>query len=287
MKLCVGCSGSNSDAHFSVDQEVEAGGEYLRVFNFVSAYNILSTAQPQLKVDSPQWTLATYSLALAAWHKSPPSNEALVEARSLLEQVIAHDPASEFAASALLDLGRMAEVADFLADTADVPAAQGYYTQVIEGFPRTEMSIRASVFLAQSMAQSFDKKSVREAIGLLEAEMAAQPDSPWIGTLAQYTAQLYAFYLDEPGAALEPYETAMEVGFPRSADSDASLWQFGLLAQEADEYLTAARVFSRLVSNYPRSIYGTVARQRVIQIAEAHPDADIEIPESHGLNIGR
>lgn len=287
MKLCVGCSGSDQATQLSVDEKVDAGVEFLRVFNFQSAYSKLIVAQPQVDKGSEVWPLATYSLALAAWHKSPPGNEALLEAKSLLNQVIEHDPASEFAASALLDLGRIAEVSDFLGDPTDVPTAQAYYQQVLDEFPGTDMSARATAFLAQSMAQSFDSDSVRKAIELLEVEMAAQPNSPWIGTLAQYTAQLYAFYLHDLKASLGPYEQAMEAGFPRSADSDVSLWQFGLLAQKAGEDIMSARVFSRLVRNYPRSIYGTVARDRVIQIAQAHPDANIQIPERHGLNIGR
>jgi tetratricopeptide (TPR) repeat protein len=285
--FCVGCSDRDSTSPELIGEQVEAGIESLRVFNFQSAYRVLSIAQPNLDKDAESWLLATYSLALAAWHKSPPSHEALIEAESLLEQVIEQDPKSEFAASALLDLGRIEEVSDFLGDSTDVPAAQVYYKQVIREFPATEMSARATAFLAQSMAQSFDSESVRDAIKLLESEIAAQPDSPWVGTLSQYVAQLYAFYLHDSKASLQPYERAMEVGFPRSADSDISLWQFGLLAQKAGEDIMAARVYSRLVKKYPRSIYGTVARERVIQIAQAHPDRLIQIPDLRGLSIGR
>ncbi|WPJ96466.1 tetratricopeptide repeat protein [Coraliomargarita algicola] len=282
-----GCSGDGAHANMPLEEQVTAGVEYLRVFNFEDAYKVLKHAHPQLEQDSDQWALATYSLALAAWHKSPPSHDALVEAQGYFKQVVAVEPESEWAASSLLDLGRMAEIADFIDDTEDVATAQAYYRQVLTQFPGTEMSVRATVFLAQSMAQSFDPELVREAIHLLETEMAAQPESPWMGTMAQYLAQLYAFYAHDPKAALEPYERAMEVGFPRSADSDVSLWQMGLLAEEAGEALTAARVFTRLVENYPRRTYGTVARERVIQLAQAYPDAGIEIPELHGLGIGR
>lgn len=282
-----GCSSDADLASGSPQAQVARGVEYLRVFNFSSAYKVLSQVQPELDQSSDDWSLATYSLALSAWHKSPPSPAAVEEAKVLLEAVVANDPDSTWTASALLDLGRMAEVADFLGDTTDVAAARSYYRQVLQDFPDTEMSARATAFLAQSMAQSFEPLEVASAIELLAAEIEAQPDSPWVGVLAQYTAQLYAFYLDDVEAALPFYHIAMEVGFPRSADADVSLWQFGRLSEEAGEDLMAAEIFTRLVEQYPRSTYGTIARDRIIEIARTHPQAEIVMPELQGIRLGR
>jgi|GEM_PF-5174406 len=282
-----GCSEGKHVAQLSDSEKIEEGVEYLRVFNFDSAYSTLSDVQPELEVSDPNWPLATYSLGLAAWHKTPPENESLIEARTLLKLVAerAHD--SIFAASALLDLGRMAEVSDFRGDPPDVAKAQSYYREVMDRFPVTEMSTRATLFLAQTLAQSFENESVREAIILLNDEIESQPDSKWKGTLAQYVAQLYAFYLHDSRSALIPYETAMRAGFPRSAESDVSLWQFGLLAQEAGNDLLAAEVFNRIVVEYPRSIYGTVARSRIIEISKKYPEEGIVIPELSTVGLGR
>ncbi len=292
MALCAlsfwtGCSDQNELAHMPIEGQVEAGLDSMRIFDFELAYKILSEAQPKVSQSSEQWVVATYALGLAAWHKAPSSPEAVEEAKSLFAAVVAHAPESEYAASALLDLGRIAEISDYLGEPTDVPSAQAYYKQVHAQFPNSDMSARATVFLAQSMAQSFELEQVNAAIQLLDEEMELQPNSPWLSAMSQFQAHLYAFYARDVSAALKPYETAMELGFTRSAEADGSLWQFGLLAQEAGEDFVAARVFSRLVENYPRSIYGTVARERVIKIAKAHPDADIEIPELSDLGLGR
>jgi outer membrane protein assembly factor BamD (BamD/ComL family) len=187
----------------------------------------------------------------------------------------------------LLDLGRIAEVSDHLGDPTDVVEAQRYYARVRENYPNTDMAARATLLYAQSLAQSFEAEAIKQGVSMLEAEMKAQPDSAWYATIAQYTAQLYAFYLDDAKDALKPYDAAARAGFPRAADSDLYLWQYGLLAQEAGEDLIAADAFRRIVADYPRSIYGTVARQRMRDIAQKHPEALIKIPEHGDAGLGR
>ncbi|WP_269522650.1 tetratricopeptide repeat protein [Coraliomargarita parva] len=287
LALLSACSNRNAFSDLPLDEQVGAGVEFLRVFNFDSAYKVLSVVQPELPQDDSNWTLATYSLGLAAWHKTPPGDTALEEARTLFELVVAVSPSSELAASALLDLGRMAEISDYLGDPTDVPLAQDYYKRVLDEYPGTEMSTRAALFLAQCMAQSFEPEQILEAIVVLDAALSRQPDSPWASTILQYKAQLYAFYLNDYPASLKPYEEAMELGFPRSSEGDLSLWQLGLLAEEGGDDLLAARAYTRLVRDFPRSTYGAVARRRVVQIAGAHPELDIPIPELSEIELGR
>jgi hypothetical protein len=279
--LLSACSSGEDAAMADQRDPLDVGIEYLRVFNFSDAYRVLSEVQADVsqQEDPARWTLATYSLALAAWHQSPPSIAGLLQARILLESVIEFDPQSLYAASAMLDIGRILEVSYFLGDPVDVPAAQEYYERVREEFAGTDMAPRATLYLAQSMVQSFDPIQIQAAIDMLESEMNELGDSPWLGTLAQYTAQLYAFYLDEPEEALVPYAIAMEAGFPRSADTDLSLWQLALLAEKAEDHEFAAQIYVRLLRDFPRSIYATISRERLNRILESHPELMLEVPE--------
>jgi TolA-binding protein len=276
----IGCHEPDQGERSEGGNSLELGLEYLRVFNFDDAYQALNEAKSEItQEDAANWNLVTYSLALAAWHQAPPSSARLLEARSLLDSIIEFDSGSVYAASAMLDIGRILEVSNFIGDEVDLPAAQSYYRRVHEEFPQTDMACRAVLYLAQSMAQTFDLVQIEAAVALLEAEMDAQADSPWLGTMAQYTAQLYAFYLDEPQAALKPYAIAMDAGFPRSADTDMSLWQLALLAETSKEYAFAAEVFARLLRDYPRSIYATISRDRLTHLLTSHPEVTVEIPE--------
>ncbi len=281
--LCVlaalsGCSRQKEEPASAVEQ-IEAGVDLLRIFNFKEAYDVLSSVQPQLSEEDEQWPLATYSLGVAAWQMAPPRQERIKQAQELFEAVISHDADSEFASAAMLDLGRIAEVSDYLGDPTDVPLAQSYYQKVRDEFPGTDMATRATLYLAQTWAQTFDPGQVQAAVELLESEMSAEPDSPWMGVLAQYTAQLYAFYLDRPDEAVDIYLKAVEAGLPRPADADVSLWQLGLLAEKAGRDKIAAEVFARMVREYPRSIYRTMAYERAMALVRKHPEFQLALPE--------
>jgi len=283
--LLAACQGKKDLSPSELDALTADGIGSLQTYSFDIAYKALSTAHAQSATTDPDYIKITYCLALAAWHKSPPSHDAIIEAKQHLRSVVEMSPDSKWAASALIDLGRIDEVADFNADETDVPSAQAYYKRVRNKFPNSEYSAKATLYLAQSMIQDFDKPSTEAAAQLLVEEMKAQPDSHWLSTMAQFTAQIYAFYLNNKEQALTYYNTAWERGFPRAAEADLSLWQYGLLAQECEQDLLAAKVFTEIVQKYPRSLYGTLARERVRQIAVKYPDAEIVVPTLNAVKV--
>lgn len=285
--LLLGCSDRGGHHAETPEEGLQEAISHLQAFSFEPAYSKLSSIRPRFKRGSTNWELATYSLALSAWHKTPVSQDALTQASELLNELINENPHSSFSASALLDLGRMNEVSDYGGEATDVALAQNYYQRARESFPKSTTSARATLYLAQSMVQTFDRDEIEAAIELIKSEMAVQPESPWIGTMAQYTAQLYAFYLDDPKASLPFYKLAMERGFPREAEADVSLWQYGLLAQEAGDEIQAAQAFTQLIATNPRSQYGAVARERIVRISENNPTANIRIPDLPKIGIGR
>ncbi len=281
--------GCTNDRHSDLppEKQLDRGLEALSIFNFNEAQKFLSLAQPQYEVGSTNWPLATYSLALATWHSTPPNAENVAKAKALLLQVVEQAPSSEFAASALVDLGRIEEASDYLGDVENIPSAREYYQRVRMDFPQSEMSFRATLFLAQTYAQTFDPEQVEIGIELLDQLMASNPPEKWKGLAAQYTAQLYAFYLDQPEKAYDAYRMAVDSGLPRPADIDVSLWQFGLLAEKAGHELEAVEIYSEILREHPRSIYGTLAYQRAIDIAKRHPDENIHVPEQVTSGVGR
>ncbi|MDQ8207323.1 tetratricopeptide repeat protein [Coraliomargarita sp. SDUM461003] len=284
--LLVGCGGPEA-SELSVEEQVQAGVKALQIFDFEQSREILLQAQPKVDVsDETLWTLATYSYALSAWHDSPPVEENVLVAKAALQELIERYPQSLYASCALIDLGRMAEIKDFPHDEPDVETARGYYRQVIQEFPDSDMAVRATLNLAQTYAQELEESSVRQAIQLLE-ERLPNLDSGWVGLYAQYIAQLYAFYLKDHDAAIQPYLKAVDAGLPRASDGDVSLWQLGLLAEDVGQAMTAARSYAKLIDAYPRSVYTTVARQRLLAIAEQNPAAEITIPELPETTFGR
>lgn len=280
-----GCAPESESSSTEATQDpLETGISELRAFNFNQAHAILLEHAQHISPEDLDWPLATYSLALATWHQAPSTQQGIDDAKVLFHALVEKAPQHNLAASALIDLGRIAEFSQ--ADDA-AAQAQAYYKRVQDKFPGTEMAVRASLLEAQSLARSFDEQQVKQAIQLLEKLTKEQAGSQWIGTIEQYIAHLYAFYLDELEPAITHYSAAKEFGFPRSSDTDLSLWQLGLWQQEAKQDLAAAETFTELVEEHPRSVYGSVARKRIIEIAKQHPEANITIPELAEVRLGR
>jgi len=284
--LLAACAGPKASV-LSVEDQVKEGVQALQIFDYEQSRDILFEVQP--KVDSSNealWTLATYSYALSAWHDSPPVEENVVIAKALFEELIERYPNSLYASFALIDLGRIAEIKDFPKDESDVGAARAYYRQAIDQFPDSDVAVRATLNLAQTYAQELEEAPVRQAIQLLEDRLP-QLEGGWAGLYAQYIAHLYAYYLKDREAAIQPYLKAVEFGLPRASDGDISLWQLGLLAEDVGQAMTAVDSYSQLIQDYPRSAYTTVARNRLIAIAEQNPGAQIAIPELPETTFGR
>ena len=263
---------------------LETGLRELRAFNFNEAHATLLQVHQELSPESADWPLATYSFAIATWHQSPSTAQASDDAALLFQLIVDTTPEHTLAASALLDLGRISE----LNPTEDsTVTALAYYQRVQDEYPGTEMAIRACLFQAQALARTADPDSIRQAISILEAMIQAQPDSKWLGALEQYAAHLYAFYLNDVDSALLHYTRVEAAGWPRPAEADLSLWQLGLLQQEVNHDLEAAKTFTTIVKEYPRSVYGTLARERIVEIASKHPQAGITIPELAKVKLGR
>lgn len=283
--LATGCSPqANAPTADETEASIEAGISELRAFNFNQAHTILLESSKHISPDDAIWPLATYSLAIATWHQAPTTQQAIDDAKALFQTVIEKAPKEFFAASALLDLGRITEFSEIENAATE---AQAYYQRVQDEYPGTEMAVRASLLSAQSLARTFDEIKVKQAIQNLIQVTQAHPNTPWMGTIQQYIAHLHVFYLDDIDASIPHYSAAKEAGFPRSSDTDLSLWQLGLLQQEAKQDLAAAATFTELVLEHPRSVYGTVARKRIIEIANNHPEANLVIPDLAEVRLGR
>ncbi len=271
----ISCSNKSSNAYGSEEASLDAGLEALRVFDFKRSYHIFQQLHASTNVDDTNWALITYSYAVSAWLKTPISPESVSQAESLLETLYEQNPDSIYSANALLDLGRIAEISDFRGDVTDVTTAREYYERVRAEFPNSEMSTRATLFLAQTYAQTLETDGVHRAIDLLEDCIQEQADEEWIGLIAQYLGQLYSDYLNQPNKAIDPLFQATQAGLPRQADTDSVLWRIGVLAQKADRDLLAAQAYTQIIQNFPRTVYRSVSEERLEQIQKKYPEKDI------------
>lgn len=276
----IGCSKSSGDLNITNEKALETGLEALRVFDFARSYEVFEHLHASMDTKDENWPLVTYSYGISSWLKTPISREGVELAVDLLTSLTEQAPNTIYTASALLDLGRITEISNFRGDTTDVVAARAYYERVRAEFPNSDMSTRATLFLAQTYAQTLAPEDINKAISLLETCISEQTDHTWIGNLGSYLGDLYSIYLNQPDQAIDPLVLATEAGLPRHADTDATLWRIGVLAQNAGRDLLAAKMYTRIIQEYPRTVFRSVSRERLEQIQLQYPDEQILPPEA-------
>ncbi len=274
------CSNKSHDIPATDEETLTAGLEALRVFNFGRSFELFQQLHGSTDIDDENWPLITYSYAISAWLKTPITAEGVALGVSLLESVVEQVPGSTYAASATLDLGRIAEISDFRGDPTDVTTARTYYERVRSEFPNSAMSTRATLFLAQTYVQTLETDSIHKAIDLLNACLDEQTNDEWIGLISQYIGELYDFYLDQPHKAVDPLQMAIQAGLPRHADTDSILWRMGVLAQNAGRDLLAAKAYTQIIEEFPRTVYRSVSMERLEQIQKKYPEENIGLPDT-------
>ncbi len=273
----IACSKSTNE-DTSGQSALETGIEALRVFDFNRSYEVFQELHAATSKEDEDWALITYNYGISAWLKTPTSAENITLSINLLNSLTEQYPDSIYTATALLDLGRIAEISDFRGDPTDVTKARGYYERVQTEFPNSEMSTRATLFLAQTYAQTLEPDDIHKAIDMLEACISEQTDEQWIGVLALYVGQLYDSYLNEPENAVDPMLQAFKAGLPRPSSADSLLWSIGVLAEKAGRYSVALEVYTRIINDYPRTVFRSVSQERVRQIQMKYPDEQQAVP---------
>jgi tetratricopeptide (TPR) repeat protein len=248
--------------HERAAEQINAGMEALMNFDFGGGYAPLAESLELLSPDDPQWPETAYAFALAAWHRSPPNNETIAGARELLEEVARRVEGTPLAAAALLDIGRIDEVADNRDDPPNPERAESYYRRVLREYPDTDSAQRAALYLAQLKVQSMGEANVREALEVMQQATDTERFPGWAGVMAYYSAHLSYFYLGDADAALAYFDTARQLGFANEATADRKLYQFSRIAEAAGRSEKANELRQQLINEYPNSIYGWTAQQQ-------------------------
>ncbi|WOO41277.1 tetratricopeptide repeat protein [Rubellicoccus peritrichatus] len=258
---------------------IESGVAALEFFDFKKAYEDLSKVRPQLEEGSKQWEEVTYGLALAAWHTSPPDGFMVGLATELFQDLINQGKSPEIIAQVRLDLGRIYEITDFPGDKVNVEKAQQEFETVMKQNPGNDYGYQGMLRLAQTYVQELDTANAEKAANLISDYIARYPESEWKSVAAQYLGDIYYMYLGDDTKALEAYKIAKAAGFPNKSSMDVYIWRMGILAERTGKDRDATDYFYEIVTEYPRSVYGTYARDRVAEYVDKHPNSGVVVPE--------
>ena len=274
-----GCNGSGG--HELPEDLMRQGAEALQTFSFEQGYDLFNAVIESSEKGSHQWQQATYSKGLCAWHMPAPTADKVAEAASSFQLLVDEVPDSKLAPYAVLDLGRIREVRDYQGDQVDLEGARGYYQQVIDTWPDTEVAEEALLRLAGSYIQVFDEEeSVREGVALLEERVKARPDNPLASAMWSYLAGTYFYLLNDTATALECYLKADELGLLDRAQAGITWWKMAALAEKIPGRTDiAVRYYRKIIIDAPNSGRGYDAQLELKRLRDAHPELQMEIPE--------
>lgn len=265
--LLGGC-GQPEPAPEDVPHLIRSGMSSLQIMDFDTAQADLATALELMSPNDPKWGEVTFALAVAKWNNTPYSATEEQEARELMQNLLDSDVSSKIKNAARIAIGRMDEVAGEPGESTDVPAARELYRQVIADQPTGEAGYQASLRLAQTYVQELTPESVQKALEIIHAQIKRDPESPWASVAWQYAGDLQDEFLDNEELALEYYQKAEKMGFANNSRTDVYLWVMSQWALDLGKIDEAMRLWRRIVDDFPRSTFRTLARD----LLEEHED---------------
>jgi len=259
-------------------QQLNAAAELVVRFEFDQAIDAFTHMRDQLDPGDPVYREATFGLAVALQHRTPPLAEYNQRAADLYRE-LADSAQDDIAARSLLNLGRILELRDFQGDPIKPDEAAEVYDEVITQYPDQPITHEAAFRYAGALIQQYDQpERVQAGVDFLEGWLDDHPDNPFAGGMHLV---LYDHYREDNqnAQALRHLVEGDAVGLPVPRVGEY-YWQAGELAREFPDQLdTAVRFYTKTVVETPSSGRAYQALDRLRALAEANPDAGIEIPD--------
>lgn len=260
---------------------IERAEELLALYDFDEAYNLLTPHLELLEVGTQEWARALYLHSMAGWQSLPPSRGRVEEARGGFLLLAQTAPGSAFAPMALRNLGRMEELRTHPGDIMNAENARRFYERVLDGWPGSLVAHEAAARLAGTYIQDvLNMESVKKGDALLVDYLSKYPENELAGLMWEYVAETRFLILEDKQGALEALLKADKAGWTDPNKTLTNLWRLANLAEELSELEIAVNTYQRVIAEHTRGGRSWEARNRLLQIKEAHPSLLIEIPET-------
>jgi tetratricopeptide (TPR) repeat protein len=268
LALCGIMSGTvlaNTNAMYLAWQNLE----YLDFRNATTAFeHILKDAAK----GSDEWLEATLGLAVSLHQRQPDTKNEKLHAGELYEEVIAASKGKEIQATALLLRGKLDQYIDYFGDKEDFDGAIGYYKQVLRDWPDSMCADQAALYMAQSYSFFMDKKLAEEGIKELKSWLKMHPDNSYASTQWLCIAQTYRMPLEDLDSSIDATIKAVDAGLPEGAKADNIFWQVAAMADKVGNKDVSKTFYTRIIIEEPRSRYGYMAQQRLIEMGFDAPE---------------
>jgi tetratricopeptide (TPR) repeat protein len=238
----------------SVRGQLDAAANEAKLFGFVRAHDLAQAALATAEPSTEDWQWAVFLAALCAHQASPPTPAMIERAGDLYRLLLEKTPDSRYAPRAVMNLGRIEELADTYGDQPDLAAARRWYEEVVERWPDRAIAGEATLRIAGTHLQSFEGENVQKGIGLLKQWLDAHPEDPLASGMWQVMADAYFYPLAEPGRSLACYEQADRIGLLETGREGPIYWRMAVLADRfLEDRQRAVIYYTRIIEKTPAS----------------------------------
>ncbi len=221
---------------------------------FDKAYPLYAEAQQLAQEGSEQWQAAVFGQALCLQQIAPVTADRLQAASSLYTSLIERYPDSKYTPQAMMAMGRMAELVDYLGDQPDREAARQWYAKAREKAGEgSDLSHEATLRIAATYVQSYEPDQCRHALEMLEQWLAKYPNNPLASAMWQYSGDTWFFPLKDEKKAVACYLKADELGLLEQGREGPIYWKIANLAQRNGMRDIAIQYFTKVIVKTPTS----------------------------------
>lgn len=241
------------------------------------ALQLYSDVIQDAQVGSDEWVEANYGAATCLNHITPYEPERIRLAVNHYKQILEAAPNSKYAPRAMMNLGRIEELSDWYGDKIDLPKAREWYQKVRDGWPDDPIASEATLRVAGTHIQTFEKDQVQKGVQILEEWLASHPDDALASAMWQYLADTYFYPLEDFGKSVQAYQKVDELGWMDSSIRGRMYWRTAVMAdRHLNDRATAARFYRKIITDAPTSGKAYEAQERLRAMGEKDvPEIDL------------
>lgn len=243
--LLVGCSGVYG-------ADAADAWEHVSLYEFERAEPIFRKIAGAEKEGTKKWIEATFGLALSLQHKTPPTKQAIDEARSLYLKLADAFPKHKCAPRALMNIARIDELRDYYKDKIDLKSARKFYRKVIEKYPDNPIISEAILRLGQSYTTTFETEQVKQGIKILRDWLKKHPKDKLSGLMYLHLGDVYFYPLKDYRKMIRSYIRADELKGIEPGNEGFIYWRIAYIAhRKVNDRKNAIRYYTKLITEVP------------------------------------
>jgi tetratricopeptide (TPR) repeat protein len=282
LTLLFGCQPGAIENAEDLEKAYLRGLRLIESFDLNQAANVLEPAYLFVKDSDPLYLQISYAYALALWQSTPVNNNNIHKAAEIFQRISENNFSNDLQWQAKINLARIYEYFYPSEHTDYLENARELYAEIYAEAKPDYIRETALLYYSNSYIKQFYRPdAVMKGINLLREHLGLINDGPLASVLWQTLGDAYIFNFNDYYRALEAYDNANLLGFANDSLAHVYYWLMAGWAIQAGQVSRAVELYTVIVTDYPRSVLGTLARDSIIKINQQFPDRHYPVPALH------